>query len=142
MRQMMSLGGAAAGAMAGAALGSVVPILGTAVGGLIGSIVGGLGGGAVGEWAGGKIGGWFSEDKTEQPAPAAIAEKSKQLEQVNKQITFAPVIQVTPSGNPAYDRDVSNELMERMKAELSPMLLGNTDVAARADGSLSDRSDT
>ena len=136
------LGGAAAGAMAGAALGSVVPILGTAVGGLIGSIVGGLGGGAVGEWAGGKIGGWFSEDKTEQPAPAAIAEKSKQLEQVNKQITFAPVIQVTPSGNPAYDRDVSNELMERMKAELSPMLLGNTDVAARADGSLSDRSDT
>lgn len=136
------LGGAAAGAMAGAALGSVVPIIGTAVGGLIGSIVGGLGGGAVGEWAGTKIGGWFSEDKTDKPAPAEIAQKTQQLAQANKIITFSPTIQITPSGNPAYDRDVGNDLMARMKAELSPMLLGNSDVSARADSSLSDRSDT
>ncbi|MEL4429499.1 phage tail tape measure protein [Shewanella mangrovisoli] len=136
------MGGAAAGAMAGAALGSVVPIVGTAIGGIIGSIVGGLGGGAVGEWAGTKIGGWFSEDKTDQPAPAAVAQQTKQLEQSNKTITFSPTIQITPSGNPAYDRDVGNELMARMKAELSPMLLGNSDVSARADSSLSDRSDT
>ena len=136
------LGGAAAGAMAGAALGSVVPIIGTAVGGLIGSIVGGLGGGAVGEWAGTKIGGWFSEDKTDKPAPAEIAQKTQQLAQANKTITFSPTIQITPSGNPAYDSDVGNDLMARMKAELSPMLLGNSDVSARADSSLSDRSDT
>ena len=136
------LGGAAAGGMAGAAIGSVVPIVGTAIGGVIGSVLGGLGGGAVGEWAGGKIGGWFGENKTDKPAPAEIAEKTKQLQQVNKQITFSPVIQVTPSGNPAYDRDVGSELLERMKSELSPMLLGNADVASRADGSLSDRSDT
>lgn len=136
------MGGAAAGAMAGAALGSVVPIVGTAIGGIIGSIVGGLGGGAVGEWAGTKIGGWFSEDKTDQPAPAAVAQQTKQLEQSNKTITFSPTIQITPSGNPAYDRDVGNDLMARMKAELSPMLLGNSDVSARADSSLSDRSDT
>lgn len=136
------LGGAAAGAMAGAALGSVVPIIGTAVGGLIGSIVGGFGGGAVGEWAGTKIGGWFSEDKTDQPPPTAIAQQTKQLEQVNRNITFSPVIQITPSGNPAYDQNVGNDLMARMKAELSPMLLGNNDVATRADSSLSDRSDS
>ncbi|HGS4936983.1 TPA: phage tail tape measure protein [Vibrio parahaemolyticus] len=136
------MGGAAAGAMAGAALGSVVPVLGTAVGGVIGSVVGGLGGGELGSWLGEKIGGWFDEDKTDQPAPSAVAEQSKQLEKANQQINFSPVIQITPSGNPAYDQDVSNQLLERMKAELSPMLLGNTDVAARADGSLSDRSDT
>ncbi|MCS6257479.1 phage tail tape measure protein [Shewanella baltica] len=136
------LGGAAAGAMAGAALGSVVPIIGTAVGGLIGSIVGGFGGGAVGEWAGTKIGGWFSEDKTDQPPPTAIAQQTKQLEQVNRNITFSPVIQITPSGNPGYDQNVGNDLMARMKAELSPMLLGNNDVATRADSSLSDRSDS
>lgn len=136
------MGGAAAGAMAGAALGSVVPIVGTAIGGIIGSIVGGLGGGAVGEWAGTKIGGWFSEDKTDQPAPVAVAQQTKQLEQSNKTITFSPTIQITPSGNPTYDRDVGNDLMARMKAELSPMLLGNSDVSARADSSLSDRSDT
>ncbi|MGI2098972.1 phage tail tape measure protein [Shewanella glacialipiscicola] len=136
------LGGAAAGGLAGAALGSVVPIVGTAIGGIIGSIVGGLGGGAVGEWAGTKIGGWFSEDKTNQPPPTAIAQQTKQLEQVNRNITFSPVIQITPSGNPGYDQNVGNDLMARMKAELSPMLLGNNDVATRADSSLSDRSDS
>lgn len=136
------LGGAAAGAMAGAALGSVVPIVGTAIGGIIGSIVGGLGGGAVGEWAGTKIGGWFSEDKTDKPAPAAVAQQTKQLEQTNKTITFSPTIQITPSGNPAYDQNVGSDLIARMKADLSPMLLSNNDVATRADSSLSDRSDT
>ncbi|NRD72703.1 hypothetical protein HQQ94_05455 [Shewanella sp. VB17] len=136
------LGGAAAGAMMGAAIGSVVPLLGTAVGGLIGSVVGGLSGSAVGEWAGSNLGAWFSEDKTEQAAPSAIAEQSKLLGQVTQSVNFAPVIQITPSGNPAYDRNVSDELMARIKVELSPMLLGNIDVAARADSSLSDRSDT
>lgn len=136
------LGGAVSGGMAGAAIGSVVPIIGTAIGGLIGSVLGGLGGGEVGEWAGSQIGSWFSEDKTEQSAPAAIAEKAKQLQQVNKQINFSPVIQITPSGNPSHDRDVGSELLERMKVELSPMLLGNADVSSRSDGSLSDRSDT
>jgi len=136
------LSGAGAGALLGAGIGSVVPIVGTAIGGLIGSILGGLGGGAVGEWAGGKIASWFSEDKTSRPAPASIADKAKQLQQVNKQITFSPVIQITPSGNPSYDRDVGSELLERMKVDLSPMLLGNADVSSRSDGSLSDRSDT
>lgn len=136
------LGGAAAGAMAGAAIGSVVPIVGTAVGGIIGSVIGGFGGGELGGWLGEKVGGWFSEDKTEQPAPAEVAKKAEQLQQVNKQITFSPTIQVTPSGDPAYDQRVANDLMARMEAELSPVLMGNTDMDTRADASLSDRSDT
>lgn len=136
------LGGAAAGAMAGAAIGSVVPIVGTAVGGIIGSVIGGFGGGELGGWLGEKVGGWFSEDKTEQPAPAEVAKKAEQLQQVNKQITFSPTIQVTSSGDPAYDQRVANDLMARMEAELSPVLMGNTDMDTRADASLSDRSDT
>jgi len=98
--------------------------------------------GAASKFIGSNIGGWFSDDKTSKPAPAEIAAKSKQLMQVNKPIHFAPVIQITPSGDPAYDNDVSNQLMDRMKAELSPMMLGSSDVAARSDGSLSDRGDT
>ena len=132
------LGGAAAGAMAGAAMGSVVPIVGTVIGGVVGSIVGGLSGGAVGEFVGSNIGSWFDEDKTSQPAPSAIADNVKQLANTNKTITFSPTIQITPSGNPDYDHDVSNKIMARMKAELSPILLGSDDVLVRSDASLSD----
>lgn len=137
------MGGAAAGAMAGAAIGSVVPILGTAVGGLVGSVVGGLGGSSVGRWLGESFNSLLGEDKTDKAAPAAVAEQSKQLEQSSQQqINFAPVIHVTPSGNPAYDQGFSTQLLEQMKAELSPILLGNNDVATRADASLLDRSNT
>jgi hypothetical protein len=86
---------------------------------------------------------WFGEDKTDKAAPATVAEQSKQLEQSSQQqINFAPVIHVTPSGNPAYDQGFSTQLLEQMKAELSPILLGNNDVATRADASLLDRSNT
>ncbi|USD30867.1 phage tail tape measure protein [Pseudoalteromonas sp. SCSIO 43201] len=136
------LGGAAAGAMAGAAIGSVVPVIGTAVGGVIGSVVGGIGGGELGQWLGENIGGWFSEDKTDKPAPASVAEQSKQLVNSNRQISFAPVIQIQPSGNPEYDKGVANQLLERMKAELVPVMFGGSDVGVRSDASLSDRRDT
>lgn len=133
------IAGGLGGAAMGAALGTMIlPGIGTA----IGAGIGGLAGGELGGWLGEQLGGWFSEDKTDKPAPAAVAQQTKQLEQTNRTITFSPTIQITPSGNPAYDRDVGNDLMARMKAELSPMLLGNNDVSARADSSLSDRSDT
>ncbi|MBJ7540032.1 phage tail tape measure protein [Marinomonas transparens] len=133
------MGGAMAGGMAGAAIGSVVPVIGTAIGGLVGSIAGGMGGGSLGEWMGEKIGGWFGEDKTEQPAPSAIAEQTKQLQQGNKAVNFAPVIHLTPSGNPAYDQEVSNQVIDRLKAEFGPAMMGSMDVATRSDASLSDK---
>jgi TP901 family phage tail tape measure protein len=133
------LGGAAAGGLAGAAIGSVVPVIGTAIGGLIGSIAGGMGGGALGEWIGGNIGSWFSEDKTDQPAPDAIAKQSQQLQNNNKSMTFAPTIHLTPTGNPAYDQQVSDQVIERLKAEFAQGMMGNMDVATRADGSLTDK---
>ncbi|WP_418139085.1 phage tail tape measure protein [Marinomonas sp. RS-M-Aa-14] len=133
------LGGAAAGGLAGAAIGSVVPIIGTAIGGIVGSIAGGMGGGSLGEWIGGKIGGWFEDDKTDQPAPDAIAKQSQQLQNNNKSMTFAPTIHLTPTGNPSYDQQVSDQVIERLKAEFAQGMMGNMDVATRADGSLTDK---
>jgi TP901 family phage tail tape measure protein len=133
------MGGAAAGGLAGAAIGSVVPIIGTAIGGIVGSIAGGMGGGALGEWIGSNIGGWFEDDKTDQPAPEAIAQQTKQLQSNNKSITFAPTIHLTPTGNPAYDQQVSDQVIERLKAEFTQGMMGNMDVATRADGSLTDK---
>ncbi|AWY01009.1 phage tail tape measure protein [Marinomonas primoryensis] len=133
------MGGAAAGGLAGAAIGSVVPIIGTAIGGIVGSIAGGMGGGALGEWIGSNIGGWFEDDKTDQPAPEAIAQQTKQLQNNNKSMTFAPTIHLTPTGNPAYDQQVSDQVIERLKAEFTQGMMGNMDVATRADGSLTDK---
>ncbi|SHF56428.1 phage tail tape measure protein, TP901 family, core region [Marinomonas polaris DSM 16579] len=133
------LGGAAAGGLAGAAIGSVVPIIGTAIGGIVGSIAGGMGGGSLGEWIGGKIGGWFEDDKTDQPAPDAIAKQSQQLQNNNKSMTFAPTIHLTPTGNPSYDQQLSDQVIERLKAEFAQGMMGNMDVATRADGSLTDK---
>lgn len=159
------LGGAAAGAMAGAALGSVVPVLGTAVGGVIGSIVGGLGGGAAGEWIGGKVGGlfdsesddkpsalgrfgdwvsgsvsgWLSEDKISSPADTGSA--VAQINETSRQggaIHFAPSIQIAATGNPSYDQDLANQVIERLKAELMPALLSGGAVSSRADAGLVD----
>ncbi|SBS28868.1 hypothetical protein MSP8886_01342 [Marinomonas spartinae] len=133
------LGGAAAGGLAGAAIGSVVPVIGTAIGGIVGSIAGGMGGGSLGEWIGSKIGGWFADDKTDQPAPEAIAKQSQQLQNHNKSITFAPTIHLTPTGNPSYDQQISDQVIERLKAEFAQGMMGNMDVATRADGSLTDK---
>ena len=133
------MGGAAAGGLAGAAIGSVVPIIGTAIGGIVGSIAGGMGGGALGEWIGSNIGGWFEDDKTDQPAPEAIAQQTKQLQSNNKSITFAPTIHLTPTGNPNYDQQLSDQVIERLKAEFTQGMMGNMDVATRADGSLTDK---
>ncbi|WP_063334057.1 phage tail tape measure protein [Marinomonas sp. TW1] len=133
------MGGAAAGGLAGAAIGSVVPVIGTAIGGLVGSIAGGMGGGSLGEWIGSKIGTWFSDDKTDQPAPDAVAKQSQQLQNNNKSMTFAPVLHLTPTGNPAYDQQVSDQVIARLKAEFAHGMMGNMDVVTRADGSLTDK---
>ncbi|WP_137169607.1 hypothetical protein [Marinomonas sp. FW-1] len=87
------------------------------------------------EW----IGSWFEDDKTDQPAPDAIAKQSQQLQSNNKSITFAPTIHLTPTGNPSYDQQLSDQVIERLKAEFTQGMMGNMDVATRADGSLTDK---
>ncbi|WP_212655964.1 hypothetical protein [Marinomonas sp. CT5] len=45
-------------------------------------------------------------------------------------------INLTPTGNPSYNQQISDHVIERLKAEFAQ---GNTDVATRADGSLTDK---
>lgn len=138
------LGGAAAGGMAGAAIGSVVPIIGTAIGGIAGSIIGGMGGGELGGWLGEKVGGWFSEDKTEQPAPSSVAKQAEKIQSVSRSnamantVHFSPTVQVSPSGNPSYDKQVGDSLIDRLKAEFMGYFSDDSSLAALSDASLSD----
>ena len=135
-----SLGGGAAGAALGASLGSVVPVIGTAIGGLAGGIIGSLAGGGLGEGLGTKLSEWLSKDKTDEPPPADIATPAAQLaSQHNRQIVFSPTIQVTPSGNPDYDKGVADQILSRLQADITPMLLDTGEVDSRADAVLSDR---
>ncbi|PYF84559.1 hypothetical protein DFP75_101597 [Marinomonas alcarazii] len=76
------------------------------------------------EW----IGSWFEDDKTDQPAPDAIAKQSQQL-QNNKNMTFAPTIHLTPTGNSSYDQQMCDQILERLKAEFLQGMMGNMDVA-------------
>ncbi|QRV23824.1 hypothetical protein [Marinomonas foliarum] len=48
-------------------------------------------------------------------------------------------IHLTPTGNPSYDQQLSDQVIERLKAEFAQGMMGNMDVATRADGSLTDK---
>nr|WP_275447109.1 phage tail tape measure protein [Pseudoalteromonas sp. Of7M-16] len=136
-----SLGSTASGVIAGATIGSVMPVIGTVMGGVIGSAVGVATGS--GSWISEHVQNWFGDNKTDKPVPGPVIEQSKQLRNSNQQFNFAPVIQIQPSGNPEYDKGVEDRLIERMKAELLPvMMYSDLDVAVRADASLADRRDT
>ncbi|WP_115896626.1 hypothetical protein [Marinomonas pollencensis] len=64
---------------------------------------------------------------------------SQQLQNNNQSITFSPTFHLTPTGNPAYDQQVSDQVIEHLKAEFAQGIMGNMDVATRADGSLTDK---
>ncbi|WP_299005015.1 phage tail tape measure protein [uncultured Shewanella sp.] len=142
------MSGGLAGAAMGAALGTAIfPGVGTAIGGLIGGLAGGELGATVGEY----VGGWFSDDKTEQAVPNAVAKQTQAMvnplnnaqgtgaaSNANQGINFAPVINMTPSGDPRYDTQVSQNIIAKLKAELTPLLLGNMDVATQSDARLLD----
>ncbi|WP_298770411.1 phage tail tape measure protein [uncultured Shewanella sp.] len=142
------ISGGLAGAAMGAALGTAIfPGVGTLIGGAIGGLAGSELGATVGEY----VGGWFSDDKTEQAAPNAVAEPTqaminqanrgqagKQMLDTKQAINFAPVINMTPSGDPSYDTKVSQDILAKIKAELTPLLVGNMDVATQSDARLLD----
>lgn len=148
------------GTAVGGLLGSIVGGLGGgAIGEWAGSKVGGLFNddeGQQGEdaepstlnrlsnWLGDQLPNWMSEDKTAQPiANASINGSANQLAQQQSNtkqasVSFAPVINLTPTGNPSYDQDLSNQIIDRLKSELIPTLMGSSAVAMSADASLSD----
>lgn len=128
------LAGGMGGAAAGAAIGTILlPGIGT----VVGSIIGSMGGGELGGWLGESISGWFSEDKTKQSPSSDIANQTKQLNGNNKQISFSPTIHFTPTGDREYDQKGAQGIMDMLKAEFTPMFLGDG-LSIRSDASLAD----
>jgi len=126
------LGGMWAGAALGAAAGSVVPIVGTAAGGLIGGAIGGLAGSSAGEWIGEKLG--TLVDKLSSPETTA----KEIVNTDNRQTTFAPVITIQGADH-ATSQALSDSIMQRMKAEMLPMMAMDP-LAVRRGAALTDGS--
>lgn len=140
------MGGMWMGAAAGAALGSVVPVIGTAIGGLIGGALGGLGGSSLGEWIGRSAGGLFSSDPSELVAPSKLGNPDDAARAVagavssSRSVTFAPVLHLTPSGDPSYDQRLADQVMGRLQADFVPLMMANP-LDVRRSASLTDGSD-
>lgn len=133
-----AIGGAWAGAAAGAAVGSVVPVIGTAIGGVLGGAIGGFAGSEAGSWLGEALGGLIDKLKS----PEATAEQIvKSTTENSAPVNFSPQISIQPSGDPAYDKRMADDILARLKAELLPMMMGADSLAARRSASLSDGSE-
>ena len=131
------LGGAWAGAAAGAALGSVVPGIGTAIGGVVGGAVGGFAGSEAGSWLGEALGGLL--DKLRPPSEVAKDVVAAAAPPVP--INFSPSITLTPTGDPAYDKRLTDQILARLKGEFMPMMMLSDPLANRRGASLTDGSD-
>lgn len=129
------LGGMWGGAAAGAALGSVVPVLGTGVGAVVGGAVGGLAGSSAGTWLGEKLGALVDR----LSSPDAIAKEIVNNTD-SRQMTFAPVLHMTPSGDPAYDKRLTDQVISRLKGEFVPLMMANP-LAVRRGAALTDGSE-
>ena len=128
------MAGGWAGASMGAAIGTaVLPGIGTAVGGAVGA----LAGSGAGEWIGKQLGSLVDKLK----APADTAKDVAKAVTENKQITFAPQITMQPTGDPAYDQRLADQIIARLKAEMMASGMGGDPLAVRRGASLSDGSD-
>jgi len=127
------LGGMWGGAAAGAAIGSVVPVVGTAVGGVVGGAIGGLAGSSAGEWIGEKLGALVDRLSSPEATAKEIVNNTD-----SRQITFAPVFQVNGSDH-ASAQALGDSLMQRMKSEMLPMMMGDP-LAVRRGAALTDGS--
>lgn len=130
------IGGGLGGAAAGAALGTMIlPGIGTAIGGAIGSFAGS----EAGSWLGEKLAGLVDKLK----GPEATAQQVVQsTAESSKSINFSPSITMQPTGDPAYDKRLADDILARLKAELLPMLAGGADpLSVRRSSALTDGSD-
>ncbi|MCF4980760.1 phage tail tape measure protein [Pseudomonas gessardii] len=132
------LAGGWAGASAGAAIGTLIlPGVGTAIGGAIGGLVGSIAGEGGGSWLGDKIGSLFGPDRLESPDKVAGDLAEGGISE-SKSMTFSPSLTIQPSGDPAYDKKMGDDLFARLKAEFMPMLMGDMSLGARRSASLTD----
>jgi len=129
------IGGMWGGAAAGAALGSVVPILGTGVGAVVGGAVGGLAGSSAGDWLGEKLGALIDRLGSPDATAKEIVNNTD-----SRQLTFAPTLNLTPTGDPAYDKRLADQVVSRLKGEFMPLMMANP-LAVRRGAALTDGSD-
>ena len=111
--------------------------MGTAIGGALGGLIGSFAGEEGGSWLGEKLGGLFAPDRLGTPDQVA-GELAEGGISESKSTTFAPSITIQPSGDPAYDKGMADKILERLKAELLPMLMGDSSLATRRSSSLTD----
>lgn len=134
-------GGAAggwAGAATGAAIGTMVfPGVGTAIGGAVGGIGGSLAGSSAGEWLGEKLAALIDR----LSAPSDVAKDVVKAAVPPTPINFSPAITMTPTGDPAYDKRLTDQILARLKAEMMPMMMASDPLAQRRGASLTDGSD-
>ena len=96
-----------------------------------------LAGGGAGEWIGKQLGSLVDKLK----APAETAKDVAKAVTENKQVTFAPQITMQPTGDPAYDKRLADQIIARLKAEMMASGMGGDPLAVRRGASLSDGSD-
>jgi TP901 family phage tail tape measure protein len=132
-----TIGGGVGGASLGAAIGTaILPGVGTIIGGAIGGFAGSELGGSIAD----SIADWFSEDKTEKPANESVQKVAESIQpKANNIVTLSPVIHVKPSGDPAYDRAVSDQIVENIKQQITQQLFPSGDFT---ETSLTDGVDT
>ena len=132
------MAGGWAGAAAGATIGTMIfPGVGTAIGGAIGGLVGSIAGEEGGSWLGEKLGGLFAPDRLEAPEKVAGDLAEGGISE-SKSMTFSPSLTIQPSGDPAYDKKMGDDLFARLKAEFMPMLMGDMALGSRRNAALTD----
>ncbi|MNE70580.1 hypothetical protein D3C80_1663800 [compost metagenome] len=112
-----------------------MPIVGTAAGGIVGGAIGGLAGSSAGEWIGEKLGALV--DRLSSPE-ATAKEIVNNTSTDNRQTTFAPVITIQGADH-ATSQALSDSIMQRMKAEMLPMMAMDP-LAVRRGAALTDGS--
>lgn len=132
------MAGAWAGGATGAAIGTLIfPGPGTAIGGAIGGVAGGIAGSGAGEWLGDKLGALV--DKLS--APDDVAKDVVKGAAAATPMVFSPSITMTPTGDPAYDQRLTDQILARLKGEMMPMMMASDPLAQRRGASLTDGSE-
>lgn len=132
------MAGGWAGAATGAAIGTLIfPGVGTAIGGAIGGIGGSLAGSGAGEWLGEKLGALVDR----LSGPDEVAKDVVKGAAAAAPMTFAPTITMTPTGDPAYDQRLTDQIMARLRNEMMPMMMAADPLADRRGSALTDGGD-
>ncbi|WP_219406101.1 phage tail tape measure protein [Pseudomonas sp. Colony2] len=136
--------GRAVGTLAGAALGSIIPGAGTVLGGVIGGFAGGaigkVVGGVVGTFVGSDVGASLGEKVMSSddrlPPPEQVSQSLPNAQTDNRQINFAPQINITAPEQTSYQA-LAALVVQQIEAQFTPLSMDNL-LATRRDAALTD----